>query len=103
MSHHRAGLRYSMKTPVKLLMALGTLLVCCCFPAPSEQPAGKRKKPTIDILISAGDSWWFGSWLPVDSPASLRDSVQMWSDLFDIKRVYWRGGAEGKKIGFWGV
>ena len=46
------------------------------------------------MFLSAGDSWWAGTWLPVDSPASIRDTVQMWSDVVGMKRIYWRGEQE---------
>ena len=54
-----------------------------------------------DVYISAGDSWWLGNkWLPIDSPGSIRDSVRMWSEVLNIKRVYWRGQQEEMMIDF---
>jgi hypothetical protein len=67
----------------------------------SGQPASAQPEaPPLDILISAGDSWWFGSWLPVDSPKSIRDSVQMWADILNVKRIYWRGQQEELMIDY---
>ncbi len=76
------------------MKSLRAFLGLCCFVtsaalAPAASPADPRQP--LDIFISAGDSWWFGAWLPVDSPESIRQTVQMWDDVLNTKRVYWRG------------
>lgn len=73
---------------------LRALLCLCCLLAPASlaraaAPADSRQP--LDIFISAGDSWWFGAWLPVDSPESIRQTVQMWDEALNTRRVYWRG------------
>ena len=50
--------------------------------------------PPLDVWVSAGDSWWMGTWLALDSPASIRDSVRLWDDVMKVRRVYWRGQQE---------
>ena len=57
-----------------------------------------RSSPVLDVYLSAGDSWWVGTWLPVDSPGSIRASVQLWADVFKIRRIYWRGQQEEMMI-----
>jgi hypothetical protein len=73
---------------------LRALLCLCCLLASASlaraaAPADSRQP--LDIFISAGDSWWFGAWLPVDSPESIRQTVQMWDEALNTRRVYWRG------------
>src|SRR5580704_10527035 len=81
------------------LLALFVPIVMAC--SAGGQPASARSDaPTLDIFISAGDSWWMGTWLPVDSEKSIQESVQMWADLFNIKRVYWRGEQEELMIDY---
>lgn len=48
----------------------------------------------VDAHVSAGDDWWIGEWMAVDSPASIAETVAMWSDLFGMRRIYWRGQQE---------
>ena len=55
-------------------------------------------RPTTDMFISAGDNYWVDYLLALDSPASIKDSVQMWADIFGIKRVYWRGQQEEARL-----
>jgi len=66
--------------------------------ASSAEEATNNKRRSVDVWVSAGDDWWLGTWLPLDSPASIRDSVQMWSDVLRVKRVYWRGQQEEMMI-----
>src|SRR5580698_2015437 len=56
--------------------------------------------PVVNLMISSGDSWWMGDWLPVDSPGGLHEAVQLWSDLLHIKRIYWRGQQEEMMIDY---
>lgn len=55
---------------------------------PATQASG-RPWP-VDIYVSTGDNHWLGQSLPIDSPKSISDTFQFFSDL-GIKRVYWRG------------
>src|SRR5262245_28269302 len=65
-----------------------------------QSPPARLDMPPMDIIVSAGDSWWFGSWLPVDSPKSIAQSVEMWADLFKLKKIYWRGQQEEMMIDY---
>src|SRR5262245_9976798 len=76
-----------------ILLACALTLVACTGPKSRRRPG-----PPIDIYLSAGDSWWIGTWLPVDSPGSIAASVALWADVFDIKRIYWRGQQEEMMI-----
>ena len=82
-----------MKT-LRALLCLCAFLTSGVF-APAAAPADPRQP--LDIFISAGDSWWFGAWLPVDSPESIRQTVQMWTDVLNTKRVYWRARYHGAR------
>lgn len=65
--------------------------------APLAMPAATKAETTkrvIDAHVSAGDDWWIGEWMAVDSPASIAETVAMWSDLFGMRRIYWRGQQE---------
>ena len=57
----------------------------------SCQQARPDSRPILDAHLTPGDNWWGSDWLALDSPASIRDSVQMLADVFHVKRVYWRG------------
>jgi HEAT repeat protein len=75
-----------MKIPRLFALAFALLFAGSIPTLDAAQP-----RPPLDIFISAGDSWWFGAWLPVDSPESIKQTVQMWHDVLNTKRVYWRG------------
>src|SRR3989442_1404962 len=76
--------RRALQTLVLFLLLVGSLsaLVNC-------QQAPPHSKPVLDMHF-ASDSWWVSDKPALDSPASIRDAVQMWADVFHIKRVYWR-------------
>jgi HEAT repeat protein len=44
----------------------------------------------MHVYISTGDNHWVGSWLPIDSKASLEASFDFFKKL-GMRRVYWRG------------
>jgi hypothetical protein len=46
--------------------------------------------PLLHCYISAGDNYWLGQSLPMDSPASIEASFDLLHRL-RVKRVYWRG------------
>lgn len=72
-----------------------TLLQSAAAPlAMSAAAGGAPSKRIIDAHVSAGDDWWIGEWMAVDSPASIAETVAMWSDLFGMRRIYWRGQQE---------
>jgi HEAT repeat protein len=62
--------------------------------APRPGRAAVTAPYPADMHISAGDYWWYDTWLALDSPASIRESVALWADLFGTRRVYWRGQQE---------
>src|SRR5712671_5603103 len=78
------------------------VLICLSLSAAvrGQSAPARLDMPPMDIVISAGDSWWFGSWLPVDSPKSIAQSVEMWADLFNLKRIYWRRQQEELMIDY---
>ena len=78
------------------MLWLSCVLVVCSLTGRAAPP----KAPPVDVFLSAGDSWWFGTWLPVDSAGSIHDSVQMWNDVLNVKRIYWRGEQEEMMIDY---
>ena len=48
------------------------------------------EEPRLGAYISTGDNQWVGSWLPIDSPASIEAAMEFLSRL-GVKRIYWRG------------
>src|SRR5439155_6198307 len=73
----------------KLMMLV--LLVGSQMALVNCQHASSNSEPTLDAHLTPGDNWYGSDWLAIDSPASIRDSVQMLADVFHVKRVYWRG------------
>ncbi|OHB57587.1 MAG: hypothetical protein A2Y07_06945 [Planctomycetes bacterium GWF2_50_10] len=45
----------------------------------------------IDAYISAGDNWYLANSLAVDSSDSLNDSFEMLKNVYNCKRIFWRG------------
>ncbi|MCX6910451.1 MAG: HEAT repeat domain-containing protein [Verrucomicrobia bacterium] len=66
---------------LSLLTLTATLLAA--DPAPP-------KPPILDCFISTGDNHWVGSWLPIDSKASIEASFELLKQI-GVRRVYWRG------------
>src|SRR5207247_1719538 len=62
----------------------------------ASQLSGTR--PETEIFVSAGDNYWVNYLLALDSPASIRDSVEMWSAVFNVKRIYWRGQQDEARL-----
>ena len=58
-------------------------------PLPAAEPS-QPKPPILDCFISTGDNHWVGSWLPIDSKASIEASFDLLKQL-GVRRVYWRG------------
>jgi HEAT repeat protein len=86
---------------IALAVALLVTLLSAQTPRAGSSPAVAPAHGPWDVYISAGDSWWLGNkWLPIDSPGSIRDSVRMWSEVLNLKRVYWRGQQEEMMIDF---
>jgi hypothetical protein len=79
--------------PLRHLLSVvaGCLGLSALAAAAETSPRPPSERQPLHVMLSAGDSWWFGTWLPVDSAGSIRDSVQMWSDVLNMKRIYWRG------------
>lgn len=48
-------------------------------------------EPIIDVYVSTGDNHFLGSSLPIDSPASIEATFDLFRDVQHARRVYWRG------------
>ncbi|MFZ2639922.1 MAG: HEAT repeat domain-containing protein [Verrucomicrobiia bacterium] len=70
-----------------LCCVLALLALIPTLPAADAPPS---KPPTLDCFISTGDNHWMGSWLPIDSKASIEASFELLKRL-GVRRVYWRG------------
>ncbi len=69
-------------TPLCLLFALTV----------HAQPSG------MDIFVSTGDNHFLGSSLPIDSPASIEATFDLFKNVNYARRVYWRGLEEATWI-----
>lgn len=49
------------------------------------------EEPIIDVYVSTGDNHFLGSSLPIDSPASIEATFDLFRDVQHARRVYWRG------------
>jgi len=52
---------------------------------------GVAADPIIDIYVSTGDNHYLGSSLPIDSPASIEATFDLFKNVNHPRRVYWRG------------
>jgi len=50
--------------------------------------------PVIDHYSSTGDNLYIGTFLPMDSPAAINASFDLMKDLYNTRRIYWRGMQE---------
>ncbi|MFM2166767.1 MAG: hypothetical protein RIS79_1138, partial [Verrucomicrobiota bacterium] len=66
---------------------LSPLIVATCFAAASLRAA----EPVIDVYVSTGDNHYLGSSLPIDSPASIAATFDLFKNVNHARRVYWRG------------
>jgi hypothetical protein len=53
--------------------------------------AAAPDEPLIDVYVSTGDNHFLGSSLPIDSPASIEATFDLFRDVQHAKRIYWRG------------
>ena len=65
---------------VFLLTLLGSPLLTCAV-----------DEPIIDVYVSTGDNHFLGSSLPIDSPASIDATFDLFREVQHARRVYWRG------------
>ncbi|MFT5466975.1 MAG: HEAT repeat protein [Verrucomicrobiales bacterium] len=49
------------------------------------------EEPIMDIYVSTGDNHFLGSSLPIDSPASIDATFDLFRDVHHARRIYWRG------------
>lgn len=66
---------------------LPPLILAACIAAASLH-AGE---PVIDVFVSTGDNHYLGSSLPIDSPASIAATFDLFKNVNHARRVYWRG------------
>lgn len=52
---------------------------------------GLRAATPVDQYLSTGDNHYVGSWLPLDSPAAIDASFDLLKNVFNTRRIYWRG------------
>jgi hypothetical protein len=67
-----------------------TLLSLASVVASPAADTPLSKPPILDCFISTGDNHWVGSWLPIDSKASIEASFELLKRV-GVRRVYWRG------------
>lgn len=54
--------------------------------------AGQENAPSrLDVYVSTGDNHFLGSSLPIDSPASIEATFDLFRDAQRARRIYWRG------------
>lgn len=56
--------------------------------APGNTPTQAAQ---YDQYLSVGDNLYQGDWLALDSPAAIDASFNLLKDVFDTRRIYWRG------------
>jgi HEAT repeat protein len=65
--------------------ALVGLLILSCASVPAAE------EPIVDVYVSTGDNHFLGSSLPIDSPASIEATFDLFRDVQHARRIYWRG------------
>ena len=48
-------------------------------------------EPVMDVYVSTGDNHFLGSSLPIDSPASIEATFDLFKNVNHARRIYWRG------------
>jgi hypothetical protein len=69
---------------------LAALLVPCAVSAAEPRQ--------LDVYVSTGDNHFLGSSLPIDSPASIEATFDLFRDFQHARRIYWRGLEEATWI-----
>ncbi len=65
---------------------LSVVMAALLLPGNSE-----GEEPIIDVYVSTGDNHFLGSSLPIDSPASIKATFNLFRDVQHARRIYWRG------------
>lgn len=84
-----------MKLPSRLSLLASILFLTPALRA--EAPKAEAPLP-IDQLISTGDNHFLGNSIPVDSQASIEDTFEMFKQVYNTKRIYWRGLQEASWV-----
>jgi hypothetical protein len=71
---------------------IGTVLLGVGF---ASSPAAE---PIIDVYVSTGDNHFLGSSLPIDSPASIEATFDLFKNVNHARRIYWRGLEEASWV-----
>jgi len=66
-----------------------TLLLTAALAGGSR--AEQDKRPVVNQFISCGDNWFLGRSMAIDSEASIGDAFDYFKQVFNTRRVYWRG------------
>src|ERR1700761_2536161 len=87
-----------------LLCSLPTLALAAPMPMPAPKeaqtpPATIAQLPSqMDVFISTGDNHFLGSSCPIDSPASIAATFDLFQQSNHARRIYWRGLEEASWI-----
>jgi len=73
---------------MKKFLSIILLFLPCTLIAQDET---SKAAPIIDIYVSTGDNHFLGSSLPIDSPASIDATFDLFRDVHQARRIYWRG------------
>jgi HEAT repeats len=82
----------SKQNPIIQTRRLFVLTVFLCFGLVcSIQAQVSKAKPVYDCFLSTGDAYFLGLWMSIDSEESIKDSFKMLKDVYNVRRIYWRG------------
>ena len=57
--------------------------------APTTKPA--KKEPGTAMILSTGDNLFYYKWFPIDSPAGIGASFDIFKSHYNVDRIIWRG------------
>ena len=78
----------------KLLVLLFLILLSGQIVLLSAAESPQKNIPPLDCLISTGDNLYLADFIPVDSPASINDTLDILKNVMGVRRLYWRGMQE---------
>jgi hypothetical protein len=88
----KSGRRDKMKWNRLAILGLGAFVWLSRSVTPLLAANGAvGAEPLIDVYVSTGDNHYLGSSLPIDSPASIEATFDLFKNVNHARRVYWRG------------